>query len=216
MAHTAMQIGLHRPGNAQDFSKFRIRLSQEDLQDRMKTWAACNIVMQRVDWISVATGYGQPSNTLYDWALSPKLPNKPDYQLGRDLEHRLRIEKLCDRITKALYYEVQPTSEAAEGRDNVGIIWLLSQELVNLEAELSMEGTSAFILFYLRCATLHLRLYALVELGKPESIIPSLLSLTTESRAYGRQYVPVILPELHISDDSRSFIYATEAATLFI
>lgn len=47
MAHTAMQIGLHRPGNAQDFSKFRIRLSHEDLEDRMKTWAACNIVMQR-------------------------------------------------------------------------------------------------------------------------------------------------------------------------
>lgn len=47
MAHTAMQIGLHKPGNAQDFSKFKIRLNQEEVEDRMNTWAACNIVMQR-------------------------------------------------------------------------------------------------------------------------------------------------------------------------
>lgn len=131
--------------------------------------------------------------TLYDWALSPRLLNRPDYQLGRDLGHRLRIEKLCDRITKALYYDVSPTPGATESRENIGIIRLLDQELVQLGAELSMEGTSgkkniinpnppdlnktAFNLFYLRCATLHLRLYALVEPGKPESIISSLLSL---------------------------------------
>ncbi|KFY08662.1 hypothetical protein V492_06019 [Pseudogymnoascus sp. VKM F-4246] len=172
MAHTAMQLGLHRPGNAQDFSKFRIKLNQEDREDRMKTWAACNIVMQ-----SVSTGYGQPSITFYDWALSPRLPNRADYQLGRDLRHRLRIEKLCDRITKALYYEVLPSSAATESRDNTGIIRLLDQELVQLEAELSMEGTSAFIFFYLRCAILHLRLHVLVEPSKPESIISSLISL---------------------------------------
>ena len=43
----AMQIGLHRPSYAQDFTKFRVELREEELKDRVKTWAACNIVAQR-------------------------------------------------------------------------------------------------------------------------------------------------------------------------
>ena len=47
MMQIAMQIGLHRPSHAQDFSKFRIDLREEELKDRVKTWAACNCVAQR-------------------------------------------------------------------------------------------------------------------------------------------------------------------------
>lgn len=47
MMHMAMQIGLHRPSNAQDFSKLKLNLTHEDREDRIKTWAVCNIVAQR-------------------------------------------------------------------------------------------------------------------------------------------------------------------------
>lgn len=47
MMHVAMQIGLHRPSHAQDFARFHVQLREEDLKDRVKTWAACNIVAQR-------------------------------------------------------------------------------------------------------------------------------------------------------------------------
>lgn len=47
MMQIAMQIGLHRPSHAQDFSKFRIELREEELKDRVRTWAVCNIVAQR-------------------------------------------------------------------------------------------------------------------------------------------------------------------------
>jgi hypothetical protein len=47
MLQVAMQIGLHRPSHAQDFSKFRVDLREEELKDRVKTWAACNVVAQR-------------------------------------------------------------------------------------------------------------------------------------------------------------------------
>lgn len=47
MMQVAMQIGLHRPSYAQDFTKFRVELREEELRDRVKTWAACNIVAQR-------------------------------------------------------------------------------------------------------------------------------------------------------------------------
>lgn len=46
MMQVAMQIGLHRPSYAQDFTKFRVELREEELKDRVKTWAACNVVAQ--------------------------------------------------------------------------------------------------------------------------------------------------------------------------
>ena len=42
----AMQVGLHRPSHAQDFSRYRLQLRQEDIEDRARTWAFCVIVTQ--------------------------------------------------------------------------------------------------------------------------------------------------------------------------
>ena len=47
MMQISLQIGLHRPSHAQDFTKFRIELREEELKDRVRTWAACNAVAQR-------------------------------------------------------------------------------------------------------------------------------------------------------------------------
>jgi hypothetical protein len=46
MMQTAMQIGLHQPAHPQDFSRTKVRLQQEDIHDRLRTWAVCNIVAQ--------------------------------------------------------------------------------------------------------------------------------------------------------------------------
>lgn len=45
--HVAMQLGLHRPSHVQDFQKFRAHLMEEQLRDRVRTWASCNAVAQR-------------------------------------------------------------------------------------------------------------------------------------------------------------------------
>lgn len=47
MMQVAMQLGLHRPSHTQDFSKFRVELIEEELRDKVRTWATCNIVAQR-------------------------------------------------------------------------------------------------------------------------------------------------------------------------
>lgn len=47
MMQVAMQLGLHRPSHSQDFSKFRVELIEEELRDKVRTWAICNIVAQR-------------------------------------------------------------------------------------------------------------------------------------------------------------------------
>jgi hypothetical protein len=47
MMSLAMQVGLHRPSQAQDFSKFTAKTPPEEVQDRVATWYACKIVAQR-------------------------------------------------------------------------------------------------------------------------------------------------------------------------
>ena len=44
MMHLAMQVGLHRPSQAQDFSQFSVKLPPEELQDRESTWMTCKLV----------------------------------------------------------------------------------------------------------------------------------------------------------------------------
>lgn len=46
MMQIAMQIGLHQPTHPQDFSRTKLRVRQEDINDRLRTWAVCNIVTQ--------------------------------------------------------------------------------------------------------------------------------------------------------------------------
>ena len=47
MMQIALQTGLHRPAFAQDFSRGRLELQDEDIGDRLRTWAVCNIVAQK-------------------------------------------------------------------------------------------------------------------------------------------------------------------------
>lgn len=52
MMRIAMQIGLHRPAHAKDFSRLPVHLREDDIKDRLKTWTVCNIVTQTcvVSW----------------------------------------------------------------------------------------------------------------------------------------------------------------------
>lgn len=47
MMQIALQTGLHRPSYAQDFSRGRVELKEDDIRDRLRTWAVCNIVAQK-------------------------------------------------------------------------------------------------------------------------------------------------------------------------
>lgn len=45
----SIQMGLNRPMNPQDFTKFRIKLNDKEVAERVRTWAACKVVAQRYD-----------------------------------------------------------------------------------------------------------------------------------------------------------------------
>ncbi|KAJ5053672.1 hypothetical protein NUH16_010745 [Penicillium rubens] len=129
MMQIAMQLGLHRPVQAEEFTTFRMEVQGEALKDRLHTWVICNIVAQ-----NVATGYGQPPSTIYDWALEPASLKDADYRLPDDLAIRLRIEKFCDRVTKALYSS-KPEPADFISAEKLLVVQVLESELRDMDVE---------------------------------------------------------------------------------
>ena len=160
MMQVALQIGLHRPDHAQDFSKFRIELRQAELQDRVITWAACNMVAQRT-----ATAYGQPAQTIYDWTLGSKpIELNPSYELPPEIYSRLMIEKFVDKVSKTIYTNRHDPVGLPEDHIRSQLVKLLQEDLNELEHDIESQQTdaspSAITRIYLKAAALHLHLSA--------------------------------------------------------
>lgn len=146
----SMQLGLHRPSHSQDFSKFRVELIEEELRDKVRTWAICNIVAQRyvpilymrracLTIFSVSTGYGQPPSSLYDWTLSGNSLD-PNFKLPGDIKSRLEIEKLCDKITKALYNNRRDPVGLSSDQERSTMISFLSRDFDELEEQFKSQN----------------------------------------------------------------------------
>ncbi|KAL8883067.1 MAG: hypothetical protein Q9192_007470 [Flavoplaca navasiana] len=161
MMQIAMQIGLHRPSHAQDFARFKEDLREEELRDRVKTWVACNMISQRV-----ATGYGQPPSTVYDWALVPSASNGTNYQLPEEVEIRLSIERFCNKVTRSFYTnKMDPMGLVSDEQRGI-MSDFLAHDFEEIESKLR-PNTSAITYLYLRAAGLHFRLSAFFD--SPES-----------------------------------------------
>lgn len=94
MFQLAMQYGLHRPSHANDFSRFKVERSEEEVTDRLHTWATVNIVAQ-----NVATGQGQPPLSRWAWYTYGLHLD----QMKNELHSRCQVEKFCDTVTRTLY-----------------------------------------------------------------------------------------------------------------
>ncbi|KAI9823696.1 MAG: hypothetical protein M1826_007665 [Phylliscum demangeonii] len=181
MMNVAMQIGLHRPSYAQHFARFHVRLRDEDIKDRVKTWAACNIVAQ-----SVGTGYGQRQPTRYDWTLKSSPATGPSDQLPHELTDRLRIEEFCERVTIQLYSNpLDPVGLAPDG-ERSSLCSLLASEFEILSDQLQ-SSLSAINGLHLRAANLHLRLSAFFHSSTTKSDRPDLFDLYHATTSFLQQ-----------------------------
>jgi hypothetical protein len=96
MMKFAMHLGIHRPSSPADFSNIPVNLRTEQITDRLKTWAVCNLVAQ-----NVSTGYGQPPETVYDDTL--KQGGNEFSQVLTSFGTRLAIEQFVDTVTRDIY-----------------------------------------------------------------------------------------------------------------
>lgn len=156
MAQLAKQIGLHRPSHAQDFSRFKLDLRTDELRDRYYTWAACNIVAQRV-----STGYGLPANTIYDWTLTMGEGHEVSFSLPEDVKARLKIEMFANDVSTAMYgWTLDPLGIASPERKKE-VVANLDAQLNTLEIQLG--SSNSINRLYLFAARLHYHLSALFD-----------------------------------------------------
>ncbi|RAO72765.1 uncharacterized protein BHQ10_008777 [Talaromyces amestolkiae] len=167
-----MQLGLHRPVQPEEFTTFRMEVRGEELKDRLQTWVLCNLVAQ-----NVATGYGQPPSTIYDWALEPASLRAADYRLPDELKVRLRIEKFCDRVTRSLY-NGRPEPSEFLSMDKLLLVGILENELKEMELDFG-DDLSQINLIHLRAANLHLRYFVFLSQNARSDDLTNLFLATT-------------------------------------
>ncbi|EED13923.1 C6 transcription factor, putative [Talaromyces stipitatus ATCC 10500] len=172
MMNLAMQLGLHRPVQPEEFTTFRMEVRGEELKDRLQTWVLCNLVAQ-----NVATGYGQPPSTIYDWALEPASLRAADYKLPEELKVRLRIEKFCDRVTRSLY-NGRPEPSEFLSMDKLLLVGILENELKEMELDFG-DDLSQINLIHLRAANLHLRYFVFLSQNARSEDLTNLFLATT-------------------------------------
>ncbi|KAK3114668.1 hypothetical protein LTR53_006797 [Teratosphaeriaceae sp. CCFEE 6253] len=200
MFQLAMQYGLHRPSHAQDFSRFRVDLREEDIADRLNTWAAVNIVAQMV-----STGHGQPPVSRWAWYTYGLHLDRMKSELGI----RCQIEKFVDTVTRTLFTmqrdHIVEVDQAQRGLQ----IDMYARELNEMELTImSTRGTSIETL-YLKAAALHLRLSAffdkptqpnyLTDLRNVYIAASSLLAIATELPPDHFNYIPRYIEQMMLA-----------------
>ena len=171
MMRIAMQIGLHRPSHLQDFGKFPVELRAEEMKDRVMTWGGCNVVAQRV-----ATGYGQPSNSKFDWSLTPVNSKELSSVMNEENRARLVTERFCHKVTAALYSsETSPVGLVDDVQKPI-LTHFLANDYQELEQRI-VTGVSPITTLYFQAAGLHLRLGAFFDSPTSKNYSSDLLAL---------------------------------------
>lgn len=180
MMKAATGIGLHRPSNTQDFSRVSVDLNREQLHDRVKTWAVCNIVAQ-----SVGTGYGQPASTLYDWTLAIRPGDDGPFTLSPELEARLQIERFCDKISKEMYSNASDPRGVEGDETRAMLTRVYRREYGELQVSiLSRSDLSPIVNLHLKAAGLHLRLSAFFDSSTTKGYMDDLMGLWRATTAF--------------------------------
>ncbi len=172
MMKTATGIGLHRPSHINDFTRVAVELNNDQLHDRVVTWAVCNVVAQ-----NVATGYGQPASSLYDWTLATRSGESGPFQLSPELEARLQIERFCDKVSKEMYSNASDSRGVAGDEHRSMLMRVFRREYGELYADVLSRGLSPIVAFHLKAGGLHLRLAGFFDSHTTVGYIDDLMGL---------------------------------------
>lgn len=100
--------------------------------------------------IRVATGYGQPPSTVYDWTLNPSGLNEPSFRLSPDVERRLLIEIFCNKVTKALYSNRLDPVGLIDDTQRPVLTTFLARDFEDIEEKLGTQISCMFATSYFR------------------------------------------------------------------
>ena len=93
----------------------------------------------------VATGYGQPPSTLFDWTLSSTgSSTDPNFWLPPEIKTRLDIEKFCDKVSKSLYINYRDPVGLLSDEERFVMSSILSRDFEDLDGQLKSDQSSMF------------------------------------------------------------------------
>jgi len=90
---------------------------------------------------SIATGYGQPPSTVYDWTLAPMSPTATSFKLPYEAEARLLIERFCNKVTKSIYSNENDPVGLTSDPQRSTLTRILVQDLEDLETKIRSRGS---------------------------------------------------------------------------
>lgn len=99
------------------------------------------ITLLRLRQHRVATGYGQPPSTFYDWTLAPSGAFEPGFVLPKDAQNRLLIERFSSKVTEALYRNRSDPVGLAGDNERSTLTKILSNEYEEVERRLQFPDS---------------------------------------------------------------------------
>lgn len=85
----------------------------------------------------IATGYGQPPSTFYDWTLDQDPTADRGFILPKDAQNRLLIERFSSKVTQALYRdETDPVGLVSEDKRR-SLVKIFERDYRDVEARLT-------------------------------------------------------------------------------
>lgn len=99
---------------------------------------------------SVATGYGQPPPSLFDPIYESASSTSSSYSPKQGLAIRLKIERICSRISKSMYF-MSDSTEIGNQPQQASITDLLHDELLQIETEIVNSDSSGMSRTELGC-----------------------------------------------------------------
>ena len=153
----SIQMGLHRPINQHDYVKYRFHLTDQEVNRRINTWSACNVIAHNV---SVGVGLQSPSR-LEDCpnthGLPPSLPiGAPDAILSM-----LQIERFKHRVSTAFTANMTNRLLLRPTEDRLPFYTTLSEDVTALRA--NVGAVSGYVELQLIAAQLHLEAFFLSD-----------------------------------------------------
>ena len=149
LIHSSLQMGLNRPTHQQDFTKYRVKLNEQEVANRITIWTACKIV---VHCVSIGVGLQSPAQ-LHDWASiyspSPSVSQLPPLRL----RHMLQIEAFRNKVTRAFALDSSVEIITRPTNERMPMYKLFESDIALLEAILGL--TDGKYLLYNLDATNH-------------------------------------------------------------
>ncbi|KFY37824.1 hypothetical protein V495_06931 [Pseudogymnoascus sp. VKM F-4514 (FW-929)] len=161
---SAIQLGLHRPEHPKEFlarpsvQYNNFMVNERETSERMRTWAACNIVS---NCITSDFGHGS-AGPCFDWAIDQACDNGlGTYSLPSEMRHCLIIQRFCYRVNKAMMTGANSTGLPLE-HDRYLQLMLLEEELNVIEQQLGSQLSEINQLRHCE-ARLYLNLYHFLD-----------------------------------------------------